>query len=188
MFSLQKRILLPKPYHSLSLQYDEIKSQMNASNTLTFLDLVWPASTQRRRVHIRLSPESARGRHFILMCTGEEGPSLADTNFQKVLRKGGPGELVMAGSYSCVKGSAILPNGDKYKRKATAGVVFGVPHWDKVWDARYYGVFHIATRDCPSSYYYTAFGQVETGLEALVAATELDDITCVKIAECGVVL
>ncbi|XP_042883048.1 uncharacterized protein LOC122260027 [Penaeus japonicus] len=171
-----------------TLPYDEIKSEMNTSNVLTFLDLTWPGSTEQRRVHIRLSPESARGRHFIVMCTGEQGSSLADTNFQKVLRKGGPGELVMAGSYSCVKGSAILPNGDKYRRKATAGVVFGVPHWDKVWDARYYGVFHIATRDCPSSYYYTAFGQVESGLEVLVAAANLDDITCVKIVECGVVL
>ncbi|XP_037779497.1 uncharacterized protein LOC119576044 [Penaeus monodon] len=179
---------VPPSTNVYTLQYDEIKSQINTSNALTFLDLVWPSSTQRQRVHIRLSPESARGRHFILMCTGEEGPSLADTNFQKVLRKGGPGELVMAGSYSCVKGSAILPNGDKYKRKATAGVVFGVPHWDKVWDARYYGVFHIATRDCPSSYYYTAFGQVESGLETLVAAANLNDITCVKIVECGVVL
>ncbi|XP_063847531.1 uncharacterized protein LOC135092778 isoform X3 [Scylla paramamosain] len=47
-----------------------------------FLDLAWPG-TSPRRVVVRLSRDTPRGRQFLLLCTGQRGSCYANTRLLK---------------------------------------------------------------------------------------------------------
>ncbi|KAK8397123.1 hypothetical protein O3P69_004661 [Scylla paramamosain] len=56
-----------------------------------FLDLAWPG-TSPRRVVVRLSRDTPRGRQFLLLCTGQRGSCYANTRLLKVAFEGRPGD------------------------------------------------------------------------------------------------
>lgn len=163
---------------------------MDASSTLAFLDLSWPGSLPQR-VFIRLSPNTARGRQFVLLCTAELGPSYANTSAIGVVNKGKPGESLWGGDYDKSGGAAIVPgitrDGD-YTRPVMAGAVSGTWYDDKVKNARYGARFCIAVRDKPGHEWPTVFGQVESGLEVVTSAAKLLSISNITVVDCGIVL
>ena len=153
-----------------------------------FLDLAWPGSAPRRVV-IQLSPDTPRGRQFVLLCTGQQGPCYPNTRLYKVMGKGWPGERVYGGdnqNNDLTEVAALLPqpNESEYRRSARAGAVW------RLWGCRG-AQFGIITRDCQDSRFSDfegVFGEVVDGLEGVVAAAQHSPITDVTVVDCGVVL
>ncbi|XP_042233200.1 uncharacterized protein LOC121873623 isoform X2 [Homarus americanus] len=175
----------PAPLHAHTIQFTDFVGALDCSSTLVFLDLGWAGST-RGRVHIRLSPDTPRGRQFTLLCTGQRGHTYANTNFLKVCNKGREGECVVGGDYQYNDGKGgapLLPDlqGD-YRVSGSAGDV-GCCYGG---DTR--GVqFSISTR-YRSSWLIEVFGKVESGLEVVKAAVNHSNIREVTVVDCGVVL
>lgn len=166
---------------------------MDKTSTLTFLDLSWRGSAESR-VFIRLFAKSSRAQNFLRMCTGENGPSFRGTRFHRVWWKGSPGEHVWAGDYDEGNGSGgILPS-DGFGRSEenpeschrlpiTAGLVAGT--YGKQNSS---SIFRIYTKDSKDAQEEAAFGRVEFGLQILDAAIRQNNITDIKISDCGVVI
>jgi len=137
---------------------------------------------------VRLSPDTPRGRQFILLCTGQRGPCYANTTMWRVGLKGLPGESVCGGDYENNNGSgggALLPEFDKgrYRVSDKAGAVCG-------WSSNPVNgaVFGIITRDCHRVCWHGVFGEVMEGVEVLQEAVQHRDIKEVTVVDCGVVL
>lgn len=177
------------PLRMDSLQLREIVPK--SLPCMVFLDLSWPGSAPRR-VQIRLSPDTLRGRQFLLLCTGQRGPSFVNTRLFKVKRKGEPGEYVRGGDYMSNDGqgaSILLPGLDEgeYRKSNRAGDVFGVALTDRVRGES--GQFGICTRNCPRGIWSSrVFGEVVEGLPVVSEAARHEDINKVTVVDCGVVL
>ncbi|XP_050704177.1 uncharacterized protein LOC126989605 [Eriocheir sinensis] len=150
-----------------------------------FLDLSWPGRAPRR-VHIRLSPDTQRGRQFLQLCTGQRGPSYQGTRLFSVLDKGASGEWVCGGDYESNDGKGkcvLLPGlevGECSKlRSYQAGTVWG---WGKQ------GVFSIFTKGGLSVVGRYVFGKVVEGLHVVAEAAQHSDIMEVTVVDCGVML
>ncbi|XP_050715128.1 uncharacterized protein LOC126997929 isoform X1 [Eriocheir sinensis] len=159
-----------------------------------FLDLSWLGSAPRR-VQIRLSPDTPRGRQFILLCTGQRGPSFVNTRLFEVSGKGEAGECVLGGDYESNNGrgsSVLLPGLDEgdYRRSGRAGDVFGQERLDLTCDyVEECGHFGIKTRDdLNDAGNLLVFGEVVDGLHVVAEAAQHWDIKEVTVADCGVVL
>ncbi|XP_050731554.1 tripartite motif containing 13-like isoform X3 [Eriocheir sinensis] len=148
-----------------------------------FLDLSWLGCAPRR-VHIHLSPDTPRGQQFILLCTGQRGPSYCGSRLFSVRNKGRPGEGVEGGDYKSNDGKGdcvLLPGLDKseYRSSGRAGVVWGYRG----------GLFGITTRDCQDGGVRShVFGEVVEGLHVVAEAAQHSDIKEVTVMDCGVVL
>lgn len=176
----------PLPSRAVTLQMDEMVPV--TLPCLVFLDLEWPGSALRR-VLVRLSPDTPRGRQFLLLCTGQLGPCYANTRLWQVRNKGQPGEHVYGGDYEYndgTGGAALLPHLDnsEYQRSRRAGVVWGA--WCGV-PARG-AVFCITTRDRRDGGGSCVFGEVVGGLEDVIEAAKHNPIWEVIVVDCGVVL
>ncbi|XP_050703626.1 uncharacterized protein LOC126989093 [Eriocheir sinensis] len=148
-----------------------------------FLDLSWPGRAPRR-VHIRLSPDTQRGRQFLMLCTGQRGPSYRGTRLYAVVWKGEPGECVYGGDYESNDGKGecvLLPGLEEggERRPWRAGDVLG-------WGRQ--GVFVITTRDRQGVWRCCFFGEVVEGLHVVAEAAQHSDIKEVTVVDCGVVL
>lgn len=161
---------------------------LDPSCTLTFLDLEWPGS-KRRRVHIRLSPDTSAAKQFILLCTGEGGHSYLNTAMLSVGCKASPGEFVCGGDYlyNTGEGGAPLLNHPKvqYRRSGKAGAVWSnrLP-----WGSKS-AQFCITVRGTTGHREWPyVFGEVESGLKVVKAAAKHVNIQEVTVVDCGVVL
>ncbi|XP_063850773.1 tripartite motif-containing protein 5-like isoform X2 [Scylla paramamosain] len=155
---------------------------------LVFMDLAWPGSA-RRRVLIHLTHDTPRGQQFLLLCTGQQGPSYANTRLFKLVKEGRPGERVWGGDYEYnngMGGAALLPDLDKgeYGKSTKAG---GLWWWWGRGPARG-AQFTITINDCPKGVERPVFGEVVEGLDSVEAAARHRPITEVTVVECGVVL
>lgn len=167
---------------------------MDRSSTLAFLDLSWGGS-DKRRVYIRLTGDTIRGRQFVRLCTGETGSCFRGTHFHRIWWKDLPGEHVWAGDYEKGDGSGgktvCNDQGKQTPTQAgrvcpvTEGLVAGRYEKDNISS-----IFRIYTRGDKDQHVKeeAAFGQIEFGLDIIKEATKLKDITDVKIEECGIVL
>ncbi|XP_050739177.1 tripartite motif-containing protein 65-like [Eriocheir sinensis] len=177
----------PLPRGAATLQVSEVVPP--SPPCTVFLDLSWPGKAPRR-VQIRLSPDTTRGRQFLLLCTGQRGPSYVNTRLFQVVRKGEAGEFVKGGDYESNDGegsSVLLPGLDKgaYCNSVQAGDVFGLG-----WNYRTpeeNGQFGIRTRKCAGKSMFV-FGEVVDGLHVVAKAAQHRDIKEVTVADCGVVL
>lgn len=164
---------------------------MDSASALTFLDLSWGGS--HGRVYIRLTGDSMRGRQFLILCTGEEGPSFRNTHFHRVWWKGLPGEHVWGGDYDQSDGSGgtqvknadvnEMPSEAGRKLPITAGLVAG--RYEK---KNISSIFRIFTKDAKDVEEEAAFGQVEYGLQFFVDAINHNNIQDVIISDCGIVI
>lgn len=120
------------------------------------------------------------GRQFILLCTGQLGPSYANTSLWGVGDKGRPGERLWLGDYERNNGkggAALLPdlNKGQYRRSGSAGAVWGTWQWNGRGQSAQFG---ITTRDMRgSSMWGDVFGEVVEGMNCLAAAIQHKDIT-----------
>ncbi|XP_050739173.1 uncharacterized protein LOC127009848 [Eriocheir sinensis] len=179
----------PPPLGAATLQVSEVVPP--SPPCTVFLDLSWPGRAPRR-VRIRLSPDTPRGRQFLLLCTGQRGPSYVNTRLYHVEKKGEAGEFVRGGDYESNDGSGssvLLPGlGEgEYRESGRAGDVFGLVWNDRIRGEN--GKFGIFTRDCQDSVVsLRVFGEVVDGLHVVAEAAQHRDIKEVTVADCGVVL
>ncbi|XP_050717847.1 uncharacterized protein LOC126999354 [Eriocheir sinensis] len=178
----------PPPLGAATLQVSEVVPP--SPPCTVFLDLSWPGSAPRR-VQIRLSPDTPRGRQFILLCTGQRGPSYVNTRFFYVVKKGEAGEFVLGGDYESNdgKGTCVLLPGlseGEYRKLVLAGAVCGLARIDPTQGEC--GLFGIRTRDHEGFFVSGVFGVVVDGLHVVAEAAQHRDITEVTVADCGVVV
>uniref|UniRef100_A0A0P4WJX0 PPIase cyclophilin-type domain-containing protein n=1 Tax=Scylla olivacea TaxID=85551 RepID=A0A0P4WJX0_SCYOL len=179
-------MLVMDDLHQLSTQMKELVPA--CPPCLVFMDLAWPGSA-RRRVLIHLTHDTPRGQQFLLLCTGQQGPSYANTRLFKLVKEGRPGERVWGGDYEYnngMGGAALLPDLDKgeYGKSTKAG---GLWWWWGRGPARG-AQFTITINDCPKGVERPVFGEVVEGLDSVEAAARHRPITEVTVVECGVVL
>ncbi|XP_050717516.1 tripartite motif-containing protein 5-like [Eriocheir sinensis] len=179
----------PPPLGAATLQVSEAVPP--SPPCTVFLDLAWPGSAPRR-VRIRLSPDTPRGRQFLLLCTGQGGPSYINTMFNQLIKIEQLGEYVVSGRFVSNNGhwtSVLLPGLDEgeYRESCQAGDVFGVVWRDVTGDEC--GYFGICTRGNRTSLEMPrVFGEVVDGLHVVVEAAQHRDIDEVTVTDCGLVL
>lgn len=163
--------------------------------THAFLDLGWSGLTIGR-VIIRLCSDTPRGKQFVLLCTGQLGPSYLNTRLFRVEDKGRFGERVFGGDYESNDGrggaSLLHPMGTGYEQAGSEGDV-----WSWTQESHRSAQFAISTKDfsvngsarliCLTGY-PCVFGKVVKGLEVVKAAINHNSITEVSVVDCGVVL
>ncbi|XP_045607951.2 peptidyl-prolyl cis-trans isomerase isoform X1 [Procambarus clarkii] len=174
----------PLPAHAHTLQHSDVVNMLDPSSTLAFLDFGWAGST-RGRVTIQLAPDTLLSRQFVLLCTGQQGPSYHNTRLFRVSRKSRPGEWVEGGDYESndgLGGAPLLPDLKGESRgSARAGDV-----WSRWLDHRS-AQFAITLRDHPGRW-SRVFGEVVSGLDVVRASVNHSDIKEVTVVDCGVVL
>ncbi|XP_050731792.1 uncharacterized protein LOC127006226 isoform X2 [Eriocheir sinensis] len=179
------------PLGAATLQVSEIVPP--SPPCMVFLDLSWPGCAPRR-VHIHLSPNTPRGRQFMLLCTGQCGPSYRDTRLFEVWTDGKMRGCVWGGDYESNDGdgpSVLVPElgVSEYQRSCCAGDVFMDPDaWGRD-DQLEFGHFGILTRDWVGCVAWPlVYGKVVEGLHVVAEAAQHSDITEVTVVDCGVVL
>lgn len=156
---------------------------------LVFLELTWPGSAPRQ-VRIRFTKDSPRARQFVLLCTGQWGPSYVGTKFWAVEDKGRTVERVKGGDYESNNGNggaALLPGPDEgeYQSSVRAGSVWGCGGNDPARSAQ----FAISTKERTDRCQWSGvFGEVVHGLDVIAAAARHHNIREVTVVDCGVVL
>ncbi|KAK7082537.1 hypothetical protein SK128_020630 [Halocaridina rubra] len=143
---------------------------------------------------ISLTKDSKRSENFWLICSGERGPSYANTRVMEVSGKGDEMEHVCLGDYEGKNGyggKTVVPDagnetGGILKRPWMAGVVTGEDCYGGDDTAAQFRIF---TRSRPRSTLDLCFGRVESGLAAVVKAiARYPNIEDVYIDSCGIVL
>lgn len=204
--SLERIKTVPKGSRAMPLT--SVQSCLDRVSALTFLDIGWGGNI-KGRLYIRLLGDTLRGRQFLMLCTGEVGPSFRNTTFHRVWWKGLAGEHIWGGDYDKGDGSggapvvkitdaekSSLPSGRTLA--ITAGLVAG--RYEKT---NLSSIFRIYTKGAKtvtneSQRYSTgnttevsdeaAFGRVEYGLDILESAVNHNNIKDITIYDCGVVI
>ncbi|KAK3887946.1 hypothetical protein Pcinc_007968 [Petrolisthes cinctipes] len=163
----------PPPHVAITLPVSEIIKTLNPKSTITFLDMAWEGLT-RGRVYIRVSRDRPQARQFVGFCTGQPGSSFLNTRLNRVVNKGEQKECVFGGNYNFYDNIVYGPYTSLER-------VSFKSHSEKS------GEFCISTNGGYESF-GAYIGQVESGLEVLKAAVQLNDITQVTVVDCGVVV
>ncbi|XP_069161737.1 uncharacterized protein [Procambarus clarkii] len=175
------------PAHAHTLQHSEVMDTLNPSSTLAFLD-VWWAGSKVEQVRIRLSPNTGLARQFVLLCTGQNGPTYRDSklfNFQKNTS----GKCLSGGDYEYNNGeggaSLVADLKGDYQFSSKAGSVMS---WYGICSSKA-AQFYINTRNfAKGAQRGPVFGKVASGLNVLRAAVNQSNIKEVNIVDCGVVM
>ncbi|ROT70858.1 hypothetical protein C7M84_010826 [Penaeus vannamei] len=117
------------PIYSHTVSYEDVRNLVDDTCIRTFLELSWAGKVQGR-VTIRLLNATCRCLQFFYLCTGERGPSYANTRLLETEARGQSGERVWGGDYQNNDGSggAALPGltmGELSSQSVTAGLVAG---------------------------------------------------------------
>ncbi|KAG0719214.1 Peptidyl-prolyl cis-trans isomerase [Chionoecetes opilio] len=181
------------PIGSRVIKVEHIWSCINPSHALTFLDIS-RNGRELGKMFIRLMGCSKQSLCFLMMCTGEAGPSYHGTRFHRIWWPGLPGEHVWAGDHDhgdggggtvpaeILRKTKELPD-EKTKMVITSGLVAGG-----------YGksnstIFRMYTNPSTDGVEEVAFGRVEDGLCILKDAIKNNkNITDITISGCGVVV
>ncbi|XP_042216400.1 tripartite motif-containing protein 3-like [Homarus americanus] len=177
------------PIYSHTIPYVDVRGLVDETCVRIFLELSWGGEIQGR-VCIKLLNTAPRTRQFFFLCSGERGPSYANTNFLEVESRGQPGERVWGGDYEKNDGSggSALPGllmGDLNVQTVTAGLVAGFCYGD---EHRKPSHFVIYNNDCPIAYEECPIGKVENGMDLVRAAAKLVNMREATISDCGIVL
>lgn len=173
------------PASAHTIPFQEMATSFDLSSTQVFLELVWQNSPPRR-VQIRLCRDNWLAKQFLMMCTGETGPSFANTGMFSDDYRGYQQECILGGDYDGKKGKAIIaPDGNpKEKVPERAGVV------------RQYGPGNstqfsvVIGSGRPNVEVDKVFGYVENGLEVLMSAAkaQFQEKANVVVVDCGAVI
>lgn len=171
------------------MQHSYLIGLLNLSSTRVFLDLS-KFGIGLGRVYIKLSPATALARQFLLLCTGQRGPSFIGSRFLMVNDLGQRWEWVSAGDYDkdTGEGGATLVQEVKgepeYWRSDTEGLVWATHGSTRSKSAQ----FAITTGNSPTGTRSWAFGQVDGGLGVVRAEVNAINIGKVTIDNCGLVV
>ncbi|XP_064077189.1 uncharacterized protein LOC135194907 isoform X1 [Macrobrachium nipponense] len=188
---------------SRTVKHDNLLKSLQRPPVTAFLDLSWD-ERPHGRVYIEVASDTALGKHFKLLCTGELGPSYASSRFLQVMDKGDPVyESVIGGDYEFNDGRGGRPllggidMQDKiYAHEGVSGIVWAA---FQVNDGPKSAQFGITTGRAFDSErcrflgegvkrYRAVFGKVKSGLHVVREAAKLFDIGSVTVSDCGVVL
>lgn len=176
------------PVFTHKVPYHDVRNMVDETCMRTFLELSWGGQIQGR-VQIKLSNMASRTRQFFYLCSGERGPSYANTRLLEVENRGRPGEHIWGGDYERNNGSGglSLPGltmGDLNSQSVAAGLVASFCYGDDHKPSH----FTIYNNDNPIAYEECPIGQVECGIELTRAAARLPNIQDVTVSNCGLVI
>ncbi|XP_068226080.1 peptidyl-prolyl cis-trans isomerase G-like [Palaemon carinicauda] len=181
------------PLYAQTIEHSEAMKLVDPSSTLTFLELSKIRSSLGR-VYIHLFPDNCRCQQFLSLCTGDKGPSYANTRLLEV--GNGKREYIRCGVYennNGTGGETWFPNIFTEKESAnpcgcSAGSVLGeVPGQLETGSQ-----FIICLRDITDHHEkcsFSAFGKVHEGLDVLThAICQHRNVSEISIQGCGVIL
>ncbi|KAK8741426.1 hypothetical protein OTU49_002215 [Cherax quadricarinatus] len=178
----------PASNNTKTFKHNQLMRVLDPTSTVVFLDLAWEGSSGGR-VYIKLSNTATNqwAQQFLALCTGQQGPTYANTRFLGVFRHVHE-EGVLAGDYEHNNGNggaALQPGlaSSQCSGKWTEGTVAGRREDDETA-----AQFYIITRANAGSVGQAVLGQVESGLGVVRSAVSLRDIRQVSVIDCGVVL
>ncbi|XP_068210773.1 tripartite motif containing 13-like isoform X1 [Palaemon carinicauda] len=185
LYHLQDRKIPPSAY---TIEHSEALRVLDKDSTTAFLDLEWDGSF-KGRVHISLSPDTPLAQQFRILCTGDQGPTYAQTKIFQVVNKGQDLEYIWGGDYMSNDGSgntALMEGLDLsdpvYKRVGEAGAV-----WAR--DGTKSAQFGIITDKGRTIIYSKIFGKVKDGMNVLRSAVErIERVNDVMVVKCGIIL
>lgn len=160
---------------------------LHPSLPLAFLELSWDGCGTGS-VFIRINANTDLGCQFVLLCTGERGPSYRNSHFFEVINKGRLGECIYGGDYQYDNGSggeAIRTGKPKTEQFRRPGAGFLVGRWKD--DARR-AQFGITTKEWSMNMHEVVLGKVESGMSVVLAAVRKLHIRDVTVVDCGVVV
>ncbi|CAL4112040.1 unnamed protein product [Meganyctiphanes norvegica] len=169
------------PKSALTVQFADVRALVRQATALAFLEVGWGSSEQKGTVYVRVLGSTLMAKHFLLMCTGERGPSYAKTHFNSVLNKGYPAERVRGGDYDGKGGKPLMESlgcGGVIGHVKRGHVVGGMMDNDSAQ-------FCIYTKEEPHVATY-AFAMVEKGLELMREIANIDDVTKAQVTDCGI--
>lgn len=170
-------------------QFGSVRAQVPRESPTAFLELEWEGSSQGR-VLFSMMGDTARGRQFLQLCSGEAGPCYRGTCMFQAERVGGKGEIIRGGDYENndgTGGTALVEDigtGGEHMHEAVSGLLVGA-HSDQ---RHRLAVFGVILSPWPEHRTDTAFGMVTRGLATLRAAARHSPVTEVLVADCGLVL
>ncbi|XP_068238211.1 uncharacterized protein [Palaemon carinicauda] len=173
------------------ISYDTVRALADEVYSVVFLEITWNAAVQGK-VYIHLLDNAGRACQFLYLCTGEQGPSYANTRFLDVSNKGNPGEQVWGGDYENNDGSGGaalrgMTRGPKNYQDVVAGLVAGFyyPGYGQDHNPSHFGIY---TRDMAGYAEMSSMGMVLSGLEIMTAVAQLVDVQDAFVSDCGLVL
>ncbi|XP_069998024.1 uncharacterized protein [Penaeus vannamei] len=177
------------PIYSHTVSYEDVRNLVDDTCIRTFLELSWAGKVQGR-VTIRLLNATCRCLQFFYLCTGERGPSYANTRLLETEARGQSGERVWGGDYQNNDGSggAALPGltmGELSSQSVTAGLVAGFCYSHEHRNPSHFVIYN---NDCPILYEESPLGRVVEGLELVRSAARLPDVKDAVVSDCGLVL
>ncbi|KAG7159483.1 uncharacterized protein LOC121877402 [Homarus americanus] len=179
----------PPPSPALIFSYSSLRTLVPHESPSAFLDLGWEGHTHGR-VYLRMLGDTTRGHQFLLLCSGEKGPSYSKTRFFHADRIGEKGEIIRGGDYENNDGTGGaglvegVTNGGVYHTEAVPGLLVGA-HANQIGRL---GVFGIILSAWPLNKTDTGFGVVTSGLGTLRSAARHTPITDVTVENCGLVI
>lgn len=178
----------PPPSDAIVLPYSRVQELIDVSGALPFLKLAW-SSDQKGYVYVRLGEYSRRAHNFLLLCTGEQGPTYAGSHLIQVHWIGRCGEYIECGDYEKKDGTGGAPllEGLEYDGKLKQLIVCGTVA-AKNRGTTNASMFKIYTRDSPGYLDKGVFGCIETGMDVLRKALCEKNINDVMVLDCGVVI
>ncbi|XP_066947792.1 uncharacterized protein [Macrobrachium rosenbergii] len=174
------------------VEYSAIMGLQESYSQQNFLDLS-NARSHIGRLYINIFPQDMRGRQFHVLCTGEMGPSYANTRILEVCNKGHEKlESLRCGDYEYNNGTGgkvlvpfIPDDATQGQTSALAGSLTATGRCED----RIAGQFRIYMRHDTNRKCSTAFARIHSGMCILQRAiVRHPNIAEVFIKECGVVL
>lgn len=178
------------PLYSHTLPYEEVRGMVDEACPKVFMEVSWGGKVQGH-AGIKLTSTATRTRHFFYLCSGELGPSYANTRLLEVESRGRLGERVWGGDYQANDGSggAALQGftmGELAAQSVTAGLVAGFCYGSE--DHHKPSHFVVYNNDYPVAYEECPIGMVEDGIDLFRSVAKLSNIRDVTISDCGLLL
>ncbi|KAK8384296.1 hypothetical protein O3P69_009221 [Scylla paramamosain] len=174
----------PPPYEAHTVQVARYLSP-TFSSRLVFLDLAWQGKVQGR-VYIHLKMHLPMARQFLMLCSGQLGPSYAGTSLLVMYSQRLWWDYVVGGDYDFNDGSggaALLRYLDTNDSEPIVpGSVWGRYVSENRRAAQF--AISVVSKDRNED----IFGNVDEGLDVLRAALVAMDKYTVNVKECGVVI
>lgn len=167
------------------LSYQQVRLLIDNTNVTTFLRIKLPDSAQSNIVCIRLRGNEDRTRQFQLMCSGERGPSYAATYLhdrQTDVTKGVWGGARNDGEVGALSGFEMGPPNELPIVEGLVASFYMYPVERRPTH------FLIYLQNKEGYIEMSPIGQVISGLPIIKEAHKVENISDVRITDCGIVL
>ncbi|XP_045582687.1 uncharacterized protein [Procambarus clarkii] len=185
LHALDKQTL---PAYAATVKYTDVVEMLDYTSLQAFLYLGRERSTMEQIV-ICLSRDTALGRHFIMLCTGELGKSYLNTHIHQVGYSPEHGEYMVFGEEEKFFSDLHTPRPavkGVYGTTRMAGAVYAWK-WPDIGNCMQFGV-SLTNCAIPKSPSADVFGEVGQGLDVLRVVANTNDYLHEMVLDCGIVL